>query len=44
MADKDLAEKTLEQYNDVFADIINGLVFDGEQIVQEQKETKTIRK
>ncbi|WP_318689928.1 hypothetical protein [Treponema sp.] len=25
MAEKDIAEKTLESYNDVFADIVNGL-------------------
>ena len=24
---KDLSEKLLEQYNDVFADIVNGIVF-----------------
>ena len=33
--EKDITEKTLEAYNDVFADIINGLLFHGEQIVQE---------
>ena len=33
MADKDIAEKLLEDYNDVFADIINVLVFGGKQIV-----------
>ena len=27
MAEKDIAEKTLEAYNDVFADIINVLLF-----------------
>lgn len=31
MAEKDIAEKTLEAYNDVFADIINVLLFNGEQ-------------
>ena len=25
MAEKDIAEKTLEAYNDVFSDIVNGL-------------------
>ena len=35
MADKDMTEKTLEAFNDVFADIINGLLFEGEQIVKE---------
>lgn len=31
MGEKDLTEKILEDYNDVFADIFNGLVFQGEQ-------------
>ncbi len=35
MAGKDVAEKTLEAYNDVFADIVNVLLFHGEQIVKE---------
>ena len=29
MGEKDIAEKTLEAYNDVFADIVNVLLFDG---------------
>ena len=29
MAEKDLTEKILEDYPDVFADIVNGLLFDG---------------
>lgn len=29
MAEKDIAEKTLEAYNDVFADIVNVLLFQG---------------
>ncbi len=33
MADKDVTEKTLEAYNDVFADIMNVLLFDGERVV-----------
>ena len=33
MFEKDLSEKILFAYNDVFADIINGLLFDGQQIV-----------
>ena len=33
MADKDLTEKTLEAYNDVFADIMNVLLFDGKREV-----------
>jgi hypothetical protein len=36
MAEKDLTEKTLEAYGDVFADIVNGLLFQGRQIVSEQ--------
>ena len=31
MGEKDITEKILEDYNDVFADIINGLIFKGEQ-------------
>ena len=31
MGEKDITEKILEEHNDVFADIINGLVFAGEQ-------------
>ena len=30
MGGKDITEKTLEDYNDVFADIVNGFVFKGE--------------
>lgn len=37
MAEKDIAEKTLEAYNDVFADIINVLLFNGEQQVKEDE-------
>lgn len=33
MSEKDVTEKILEDYNDVFADIVNGLVFQGEQRV-----------
>lgn len=35
MAQKDIAEKLLCEYNDVFTDIINGLVYDGEKVVCE---------
>ena len=31
MGVKDISEKILADYNDVFADIINGLIFKGEQ-------------
>jgi hypothetical protein len=29
MGQKDVAEKLLADYNDVFADIVNGLIFGG---------------
>lgn len=35
MGEKDINEKLLEDYNDVFADIVNVLVFDGEQRLNE---------
>ena len=35
MGELDMTEKTLESYNDVFADMINGLLFDGRQIIAE---------
>lgn len=37
MAEKDIAEKTLEAYNDVFADIINVLLFGGKLLVKEEE-------
>ncbi len=37
MAEKDIAEKTLEAYNDVFADIINVLLFGGKLLVKEDE-------
>lgn len=36
---KDIAEKRLEDYNDVFADIFNNLVFQGEQVLEEERLT-----
>ena len=36
MSGKDAMEKTLEAYNDVFSDILNVLLFDGERIVGEE--------
>ena len=33
MAEKDILEKVLADYNDVFADIVNVLLFDGKQVV-----------
>ena len=35
MGAKDITEKILADHNDVFADIINGVLFDGEQVVSE---------
>ena len=37
MGEKDVSEKILEDYNDVFSDIINGLVFKGEQVVKPEE-------
>ena len=36
MAEKDDVQKTLESYNDVFADIVNVLLFNGRRIVKEK--------
>ncbi len=36
MAEKDLTEKTLEAFNDVFADIVNALMFKGNPVVTEE--------
>lgn len=36
MAEKDIVEKNLEAYNDVFADIVNVLLFDGKEYVLEE--------
>ena len=35
MAQKDMAEKLLADYNDVFADIVNVLLFNGEEAIHE---------
>ncbi len=35
MGGKDIAEKALEEYDDVFSDIVNVLLFGGEQLVKE---------
>ena len=37
MGRKDIEEKLFEDYNDVFADIVNVLLFNGQQIVQENE-------
>lgn len=36
MGQKDISEKILEDYNDVFADIVNVLVFEGKEVIQAQ--------
>lgn len=35
MGEKDKSQKVLEAFNDVFADIVNGLLFDGRPVAQE---------
>ena len=42
MQEKDKAQKMLERYNDVFADILNVLLFDGEQVVDESSLTDAL--
>lgn len=37
MAEKDFREKRFEDFDDVFADIINGLIFNGETRVAENE-------
>ncbi|MBQ9539608.1 MAG: Rpn family recombination-promoting nuclease/putative transposase [Treponema sp.] len=37
MGEKDITEKSLEAYDDVFSDIINVLLFDGRQLVKEDE-------
>ena len=37
MAQKDITQKLLEDYEDVFADIVNVLVFDGETVVRKRR-------
>ena len=37
MAEKDITEKNLEALNDVFADIVNVLLFKGEQVIKEKE-------
>lgn len=39
MGEKDTTQKTLESYNDVFADIVNALLFNGEQVITEDSLT-----
>ena len=44
MGAKDIIEKQLEDYNEVFADIVNGLLFDGEDVVRVLTEKGTVPK
>ena len=37
MAEKDITEKNLESWNDVFADIVNVLLFNGKRLVKEDE-------
>ena len=37
MGAKDITEKTLESYNDVFADIVNVLMFQGHRLIREEE-------
>jgi hypothetical protein len=37
LGEKDISEKILEDYNDVFADIVNVLLFGGKRIVKEEQ-------
>lgn len=39
MAEKDKVQRTLESYNDVFADIVNVLLFDGCEVIKEDELT-----
>lgn len=41
MKQKDLSEKVLEDNNDIFADIVNVLLFDGEDTVEESSLVNT---
>ena len=42
MGEKDITEKLLEDYPDVFADIFNVLVFDGEKLIKEDELSESI--
>ena len=37
MSQKDITEKTLFAYNDVFADVVNALLLSGEQVIAEKE-------
>ena len=37
VGEQDITQKLLESYNDVFADIVNGLLFDGEPVIRPEE-------
>ena len=37
MSEKDMTEKPLEDYDDVFADIVNVLLFNGKRLIREDE-------
>lgn len=41
MGEKDMTEKLLEDYNDVFADIVNVLLFKGKEIIRQEELEQT---
>ena len=41
MKEKDITQKVLEDNNDIFADIVNGLLFDGKSEVEENELVNT---
>ncbi len=41
MGQKDISEKVLVDYNDVFADILNVCIYDGKEIVKPEELTNT---
>lgn len=41
MAEKDIVEKVLEDYNDVFADIVNVLLFHGKAVINPEELCET---
>ena len=42
MGEKDITEKLLEDYPDLFADIFNVLLFDGEKLIKEDELSESI--
>ena len=37
MGEKDLSERKLFEFNDVFADVVNGFIFSGREAVKEDE-------